>query len=220
MNGPEIRKKPALTSLGAVMVWGLAPIVALAVRFDVALWFSLIALCIAFLVTLFIHGIKDMVSPPWHLAWTMVFAALLVTVAEVLCDLFAPALLRNFGVYLPVLAISPLVMLPLEAVDGEATLGERLGLLAAMMGRFIPLMLGIALFREILAAGSVTLNAPVNARLQVVVPGLADAPVGFLATTAGGLVLAGLLLAFRNWLAGRKAAGQPDMKRSLTEAGS
>jgi Na+-translocating ferredoxin:NAD+ oxidoreductase RnfE subunit len=220
MKQPDNSAMKPGANLATVIVWGIAPIVAVAVRFDVALWFSLIAIAVALLVTLFVHVITDLVPETWQLAWTMVFAAFLVTLAEIVCDLVAPDLLDSFGVYLPILALSPLVLMPLEQTGIELSIGERLGRLAGVMVRFFLLMLGLGLFRELLASGSLTLVGAAAGRIQLVIPGLADAPVGFLATTAGGLILTGLLLALRNWRQDRKNARQAAAEAPGVEAGS
>ena len=44
MNDWDIHKRPGRPGMAAVMVWGVAPLVALAVRFDIAVYFALKAI--------------------------------------------------------------------------------------------------------------------------------------------------------------------------------
>ena len=189
----------------AVVIWGIAPIIALAVRLDVALIFALIATVVVLLTTCFISLVRGHVAANWLMAYTMVCAGLLVTIAEIVLGLFAPNLRQNMGLYLPVLAVSPLVMNQLDENGASRTFITSLAATAKITIRFIALMLGMAIIRELLADGRLTLSAVPGLTLQWLVPGLSQAPVAFLATTAGGLLLTGFLLAGRNWLLDRQS---------------
>lgn len=197
--------------LAAALIFGLAPVTALAVRFDVAVVYALIAVVVVFLTTIFLHVMRDLVKPAWLLAYAMVGAGLLVTLFEVLLSLFAPALKQLIGIFLPILAVAPLVLTQVETALRDESLGVRLSRSAGISGRFFGLMILMGAVRELLADGSLTLVADLPRRVQLVVPGLSTAPVGFLASAAGGLLLAGLLLALRNWIKLRRARKTGDI---------
>jgi Na+-translocating ferredoxin:NAD+ oxidoreductase RnfE subunit len=191
-------------SLAEVVVYGIAPLVALAVRFDIAVIFALLSGGVIFLTAVFLFIVRDLVKSAWLLAYTMIGSGLLVTVIEIILGLFAPEIKQLIGLYLPVLAVSPLV---LSQVDGDldAPLGEQLGKAGGLAFRFLLLMGLTAGIREVLSDGSLTVLAELPVRIQLLVPGLSEAPLGFLASAGGGLILAGFLLALRNWLMDRKA---------------
>jgi Na+-translocating ferredoxin:NAD+ oxidoreductase RnfE subunit len=190
--------------LAAVMMSGIAPLVALAVRFDVAIIFALIAGAIGFLTAVFLFIIRDLVKENWLLAYAMIGTGLMVTLSEILLGLFAPGIKQLIGLFLPVLAVSPLVLAQVDS-DLDTSLGEQLGKAGAFFIRFVLLMGVTAGIREALSDGSLTIVADLPTRIQLLIPGLVDAPIGFLASTAGGLIFGGLLLALRNWFMIRKA---------------
>ncbi len=210
MSSVDSSRTKSLVDLASVVIWGIAPVVALAVRFDVALWFSLITATILVLTAIFLFIVRDMVNATWLLAFTLVCSGFLVTISEILLALFAPNLLQNMGVFLPVLAVSPMVLAQIDNTNQEMGLAEHLLGALRIFGPFVILMVLVGLVREILADGRLTVSIGPDRPVQLVIPGLSDSPVGFLASAAGGLIMIGFILAFGNWLRDHKPATNPE----------
>jgi Na+-translocating ferredoxin:NAD+ oxidoreductase RnfE subunit len=192
-------------SVAVAMVCGIAPLAGLSIRLDVAFMFGLVAFAVILVLSLLLALIRDVVRPSWLLAYAMVCAGLLVTLAEVILGLLAPGIRQLIGVYLPALAMSPFVLDLADDSNRAFPTGRFIGRSAGMAGRFLVVMTGVAAFRELLSDGRLTVIADLPTRFQLVVPGLSDSPVGFLASAAGGLMLAGLILALGNWRRDRTA---------------
>ena len=199
-----------VSSLPIVAILGVAPLVGLGIRFDLALTFALITLVVVPLTVILLHVLRDLTDDTWLGSWCMLIAGFWVTLAEMALRLLNPAILDNIGLYLPVLAVSPLVMIQVQLVRKHEAFGELMRESGSLVLVFSLLLSGSAVVREFLGNGTITLIATAGDSLQLVIPGLSAFPLALLASAAGGMLLLGFILAFRNWLVLRSESNHAD----------
>jgi len=206
-----------VSSLPIVAILGIAPLAGLGIRFDLALSFALITLLVIPLTAVVLHAIHDMADDGWLVSWSMLIAGFWVTIAEIVLGLINPALRDNLGLYLPVLAVSPLVLVQVQLVRRNESFGELLRDSTSMSFLFALLLSGTSVIREVLGNGTITLVSSAGSQLKLVIPGLSDFPIALFASAAGGMLLLGFILAFRNWIVLRSESGQSEIAGENTK---
>ena len=205
-----------VSSLPIVAILGIAPLTALGVRLDLALCFALITLLVVPLTAALLHVIHDLADDGWLVSWSMLIAGFWVTIAEIVLGLLNPSLRDNLGLYLPVLAVSPLVLVQVQLVRRNESFGQLCRDSASMSFVFALLLAGTAIVREVLGNGTITLLSNAGDHMQLVIPGLSDFPIALFASAAGGMLLLGFILAFRNWIVLRSENGQSETAADTT----
>lgn len=126
------------------------------------------------------------------LGLTVLLAALLVTLADFLLGLYLPALKKLWGLYLPLTVVSPLLLIWGFETSQAKPVPETFRLSLQTGGRFLLLLAGLGLLRELLGTGGLNL-APVSADLHL--PWLTSLAPSVFVTAAGGFILLGLITA-------------------------
>lgn len=199
-----------VSSLPIVAILGIAPLAALGVRFDLALAFAVITLLVTPLTAALLHIVHDLTDDGWLVSWSMLIAGFWVTIAEIVLGLVNPALRDNLGLFLPVLAVSPLILVQVQLVRRNESFGQLFRDSAGMSFVFAVLLSGTALLREVLGNGTITLLSNANEQIKLIIPGLSDFPIAMFASAAGGMLVLGFILAFRNWLVLKSENDHPD----------
>jgi Na+-translocating ferredoxin:NAD+ oxidoreductase subunit E len=197
-----------------VLLLGLCPVMALSQRFVNALVMGAVVLIVlpfsGIVISLCRNIIPEKVRPLFRLFVVSVF----VTMLSLLLQTFTPSLADRLGIFLPLVAVNCLII----ARGGEyagthgvfPTIFDSLGMGAGFTLAFCL----IALLRETLGSGSITLwpmNIPGLEDGILEIPGLAAAPVAALAAPAGALIVFGLLKGLFN-------AGGSIRKRIVADA--
>ncbi len=134
---------------------------------------------------LIVSLIKRMIYPGTRFAVCLVVAAFSATVTELVLKICVPSAVEALGVYLPVLAVSCVVMLRLEKAT-EMPVSWALEDSVITGGEFLLLMLATSFIRELLGRGTLACGFDGNGGIKVF-PG---APLPILALPAGVLMLA------------------------------
>jgi electron transport complex protein RnfE len=140
------------------------------------------------------------------IAWLVLVAAL-VSLVDLAMQAYLPALRQQLGVYLQLLAVNCLILGLVERLARSRSLSRCLRLAAGQGAGFTLALLLIALVREVLGSGTITLFPLGSFGGVIRVPGLSLYPVRVLSLAAGALLLLGYLaaLAGRLMARGRKA---------------
>ncbi len=109
-------------------------------------------------------------------------------------ELFAPDVVNELGIFLPLLAVNA-VVLTRACAAADKTLALSLSENLMGGGVFLAVLVGLSLIREILGQGKITLFPIGEWNGIITIPVLAGAPIKFFASPAGALVLGGLLFA-------------------------
>ena len=154
------------------------------------------------LISLLRKVIPDTVRIPAYI----VIIASLVTIVEMVLHAFVPSVYAALGVYLPLIVVNCIILGRAEAFANKNTvLDSALDAIGMGIGFTLSLTL-IALIREVLGSGTITLF-PVGGWDGVIeLPLLSESPVRVLALAPGALLVMGYLKALFTWKQNRRAA--------------
>lgn len=153
------------------------------------------------MISLLRNIIPDSIRIP---AYIVVIASF-VTIVEMVLHAFVPAVYSALGVYLPLIVVNCIILGRAEAFASKnSPLDSVLDAIGMGVGFTLSLTL-IALIREVLGAGTITLlNLSESARLIITIPGLSESPVRVMTLAAGALLVMGYLKAFIGWKTSQK----------------
>ncbi|HEQ71845.1 MAG TPA: electron transport complex subunit RsxE, partial [Spirochaetia bacterium] len=152
--------------------------------------------------------LKNVIPAKVRIPAYIVVIASFVTIVDLSMQAFAPDLSRNLGVFVPLIVVNCIILGRAEAFASKHTVGSSiLDALGMGIGFTLALML-IALFREVLGSGTITIfSLPIPGLEDGVidVPGLVVSPITVFVAPAGALLVIGLLKGFFNALPGMRA---------------
>lgn len=145
--------------------------------------------------------LKNFIPPKVRIPSYIVIIASFVTIVEMAMKAYAPALYNSLGVFVPLIVVNCIILGRAEAFANRNTLGVSiLDALGMGVGFTLGLTL-IALIREVLGGGTITLFpiGPWDGVFEI--PGLVSAPIRVVGLAAGALLVLGYLKGFLNFLA-------------------
>lgn len=205
MNIKELTKGIFKENPVFIIVLGLCPVLGVSTQVSNAIGMSAGVLFVLLFSNIIISALRNIIPDSIHIPAYIVIIASLVTIIEMLMHAFAPAVYAALGVYLPLIVVNCIILGRAEAFASNNTvLDSALDAIGMAIGFALSLTL-IALIREVLGAGTITLF-PVGSFSGVIeVPWLVDNPFKVMALAPGALLLMGFLKAFLDWKAMRKA---------------
>ena len=206
MNIKELTKGIFKENPVFIIVLGLCPVLGVSTQVSNAIGMSAGVLFVLLFSNIIISALRNIIPDSIHIPAYIVIIASLVTIIEMLMHAFAPAVYAALGVYLPLIVVNCIILGRAEAFASNNTvLDSALDAIGMSIGFALSLTL-IALIREVLGAGTITLF-PVGSFSGVIeVPWLVDNPFKVMALAPGALLLMGFLKAFFDWKAMRKVA--------------
>jgi electron transport complex protein RnfE len=139
--------------------------------------------------------LRAVVQTQFRLLVTLSITSVLTIFAELIVGYYAPAVRSSLGIYLPLIAVNALVVSQAQSVSWTS---NPLPAIADAAGRALGFAVGllvIAVFREVLGSGSITLRAGGDSPLVYRIPWLSDHPVGVLSSSVGAFLIVGYLTA-------------------------
>ena len=205
MNIKELTKGIFKENPVFIIMLGLCPVLGVSTQVSNAIGMSAGVLFVLLFSNIIISALRNIIPDSIHIPAYIVIIASLVTIIEMLMHAFAPAVYAALGVYLPLIVVNCIILGRAEAFASNNTvLDSALDAIGMSIGFALSLTL-IALIREVLGAGTITLF-PVGSFSGVIeVPWLVDNPFKVMALAPGALLLMGFLKAFFDWKAMRKA---------------
>jgi len=190
-----------------VMLLGLCPSLAITTHVVNAIGLSVAVIVVMVLTNLTVSLVGGRVPVAARTPVYLAVVAAFVTVVDLTMSAYLGELSARLGIYVPLIVVNCLVLARAEAFARSVSPGRAvLDALGTGVGFGLALTL-IALIREVLGAGTITVF-PIGAFDGiVVVPGLADEPVAVIGLSAGALLVVGYLKAFGNWVATRRRGG-------------
>lgn len=159
-----------------------------------------------------IAALKNIIPDSVRIPCYIVIIASFVTIVEMFLHAFAPSIYAALGVYLPLIVVNCIILGRAEAFASKNSVADSL-LDGIGMGLGFTLALTlIALIREVLGKGTITVFAIGGFDGVISVPLLKDWPVRVMALAPGALLLMGYLKAFFNRLSEKKAKDQEAAK--------
>jgi electron transport complex protein RnfE len=195
----------------AMLFLGLCPALAVSVRVIDALWMSVGVILVLVLSGLAMallsrHGEVDRGSAAAGLLRALVITSFLTASFEAGLLSLAPTASAALGIYAPLIAVNCLVLGRGMPGVTSPSLGSSV---AAALGRgigFAASLVLIALVREALGAGTITLFPVGGFGGTIEIPLLVEQPVRALGFAGGGLLCLGYLAAAARVISGRAAA--------------
>lgn len=200
-----------------VTMLGLCPSLAITTHLVNALGLGLGLMIVLIATTLTVSVLRSAIPVVWRTPVYLAVTAVFVTAVDVLARAYLPALRDRLGIFVPLLAVNCIIVGRAHAFARRVT-PARAALDALGMGIGFTVALSlIALIREVLGLGTITLF-PLGSFSGVVrVPGLSDAPVRVVGLAAGALLVVGYLKALFTWIELRRAGPATEDERGLRE---
>jgi electron transport complex protein RnfE len=151
----------------------------------------------------FVALLKDFIPPKVRIPSYIVIIASFVTIVDLTMQAYLPALSASLGVFVQLIVVNCIILGRAEAFASKSTVGSSVFDALGMAVGFTIGLTAIALVREVLGAGTITLF-PVGAFDGTIsIPGIVDSPARVMALPAGALLAIGFLMAGFNALKAR-----------------
>ncbi|MDC7241051.1 MAG: electron transport complex subunit E [Spirochaetales bacterium] len=186
-----------------ILMLGLCPALAVSTQVVNALGMSAGVIFVLLGSNIMVSLLKNFIPDEIHIPVYIVIIATFVTLVDLLMQAYAPALSRSLGVFVQLIVVNCIILGRAEAFASKNGVKDSImDALSMGLGFFFGLTL-IALIREVLGAGTITLFPMGNFNGVIEVPGLVQAPVRIISLSAGALFVVGYLKAMFNWISSR-----------------
>lgn len=174
---------------------GLIPALAVTHTVETSLGMGIIMLFVLLGSTLITHLINRFITDNNQLIAHVMIVAMLVSVAAILTEAFAPLLYSELGIYLPLLAVSTLVFHQLWGSKSSHLGVSLLSSLSQGIGFILALLL-IGLFRELISTGGIAYGVflPLSTSGSLLNANTFLLNQSVFNTSAGGFIVIGVLL--------------------------
>jgi len=180
-----------------VLALGLCPALAVSSTVSNAIGMSVATFVVLMGSNLVISLFRRRIPYDIHIPAYIVIIATLVTAVDITLQAYSPALSESLGIFIPLIVVNCVILGRAEAFASRNTLGASF-LDAVSMGiGFTIGLVSIALIRELLGAGTISI---VPSRNLIRIPVLADNPALVFSLPAGALIVMGFLQGFFRWL--------------------
>lgn len=153
---------------------------------------------------IFISLLKNVIPDSIRIPSYIVIIASFVTILEMFMHAFVIELYNALGIYLSLIVVNCIILGRAEAFANKNTvLDSALDGLGMGIGFTLGLTL-IALIREVIGSGTITLINLGSTHIVFTIPKYSEAPVKVIALSAGALLVMGYLKAFFIWFTSRK----------------
>ncbi len=192
-----------------ILMLGLCPSLAVSTQVVNALGMSAGTIFVLVGSNIMVSLLKNFIPDEIHIPAYIVIIATFVTLVDLLMQAYAPALSKSLGVFVQLIVVNCIILGRAEAFASKNNVKDSItDALSMGLGFFFGLTM-IALIREVLGAGTITLFPMGSFDGVIEIPGLAAAPVRIISLSAGALFVVGYLKAMFNWLStkpGKEAA--------------
>jgi len=186
-----------------ILMLGLCPSLAVSTQVVNALGMSAGTIFVLLGSNIMVSLLKNFIPEEIHIPAYIVIIASFVTLVDLLMQAYAPALSRSLGVFVQLIVVNCIILGRAEAFACKNSVKDSIMDAVSMgLGFFFGLTL-IALIREVLGAGTITLFPMGDFEGVIYLPGLSDSPVRIISLSAGALLVVGYLKAMFNWISSR-----------------
>lgn len=183
-----------------IIMLGMCPTLAVTTQVVNAISMGAGVLFVLLFSNIFISLLKNLIPNSVRIPCYVVVIASFVTIVEMVFHAYLPSVYNALGVYLPLIVVNCIILGRAEAFANKNTVFDS-ALDAIGMGIGFTLALTfIALIRESIGAGTITLIPIGNWDGVIPVPFFNKWPIRVMTLAAGALLLMGYLKAFFNWM--------------------
>ncbi len=193
-----------------IIMLGMCPTLAVTTQVVNALSMGAGVLFVLLFSNIFISLLKNAIPNSVRIPCYVVVIASFVTIVEMVFHAYLPSVYNALGVYLPLIVVNCIILGRAEAFANKNTLLDSAFDAIGMGIGFTMALTLIALIRESIGAGSITLIPIGNWNGVISVPFFNKWPVRVLTLASGALLLMGYLKAFFNWFTSRKRTNEEE----------
>ncbi len=187
-----------------IIMLGMCPTLGVSTQVSNAIGMGASVIFVLTCSNIFISLCRKIIPDSIRIPCFIVIIASFVTIVEMVMHAFVPAVYDALGVYLPLIVVNCIILGRAEAFASKnGVLASALDGIGMGIGFTLSLSL-IALIREVLGAGTITLFPIGSFSGTITLPGLSDSPVRVMTLAAGALLLMGYLKAFFAWKGEKK----------------
>jgi len=196
----ELRKGLLRENPIFVMALGLCPALAVSTQVVNALGMGAGVIFVLLGSNIMVSLLKNFIPPKVRIPSYIVIIASFVTIVDLTMQAYAPSLSDSLGVFVQLIVVNCVILGRAEAFASRNSLGDSVMDALGMGLGFTIGLTAIALVREVLGAGTITLVAIGGFDGVIELPILSDSPVRIMALAAGALLVVGYLKALFNWM--------------------
>lgn len=191
-----------------VLLLGLCPALAVTTKVESAYLMGFCVLVVLLFSSLIVSIIKKLVPESVKLPVYILIVGTFVTIVEVLLKNYIPSLYEILGIYLPLIVVNCIVLGRILTVSSKEKIGYSLkDALGIALGFTLAITL-IALFREVLGTGMITLMDATSkitgyTSIYQILPNTNILPISILVQPAGAFLTLGLLIPLFSYLKDR-----------------
>ncbi len=199
MNTKELTKGIFKENPTFVIMLGMCPTLAVTTQVINAVSMGAGVLFVLLFSNIFISLLKNYIPGSVRIPCYVVVIASFVTIVEMVFHAYVPAVYNALGVYLPLIVVNCIILGRAEAFASKnGVLDSAFDAIGMGIGFTLALTF-IALIREVLGSGTITLMPIGSWDGVVTIPLLNKWPVRVMTLASGALLLMGYLKAFFNW---------------------
>ena len=189
-----------------IIMLGMCPTLAVSTQVSNAIGMGAGVIFVLTLSNIFISALKKVIPDSIRIPAYIVIIASFVTILEMVMHAYLPALYEALGIYLSLIVVNCIILGRAEAfANKNSVLDSALDGIGMGCGFTIGLTF-IALIREIIGSGTITLFAVGDWDGVIRIPGLSSSPMRVIGVSAGALLVMGYLKAFFIWKQNRDAS--------------
>lgn len=189
-----------------IILLGLCPALAVSTQVVNALGMGVAVIFVLLGSNFFVALLKDFIPEKVRIPCYIIIIASFVTIVDLVMKAFAPSLSKSLGVFVQLIVVNCIILGRAEAFANKNSVKRSiLDALGMGIGFTLALTL-IALIREVVGSGRITLFAldAIGFNGEIIIPILSDSPVRVMGYPAGALLVVGFLKALFNWFEKRK----------------
>ncbi len=177
------------------MTLGMCPALAVTSSFESALGMAVMVMIVLAITNTIISLVRNYIPNDVRIPSYIVIIATAVTILKMFVDAFAPALAGSLGIFIPLITVNCIVLGRAESFASKnGVLVSLLDGLGSAIGFGLSLIV-IALFREVLGKGSLTLGALLPLGFETTINLFPSFGISMLVQPMGAFLVIGALLA-------------------------
>jgi len=198
-----VRENPIFMTL-----LGLCPALAVSNKVSSALGMGAAVAIVLIATNFLVSLLKDFIPGKVRTLAHVAIIATLSTIVNLLMHAYTPALFADLGLYAQLIAVNCIIIDRANSFARENSAGRSVVDALGMGIGFTLALTLIALLREVLGNGTITLFPVAGWNGTLIIPGLGAAPIKVLGMSAGAFLVFGYLKAMFNAYRMRKASGE------------
>ncbi|HIV99439.1 MAG TPA: electron transport complex subunit E [Candidatus Ornithospirochaeta avicola] len=178
-----------------IIMLGMCPTLGVSTQVSNAIGMGASVIFVLFFSNIVISMLRKIIPDTVRIPSYIVVIASFVTIVEMILHAFVPAVYEALGVYLPLIVVNCIILGRAEAFANKNTvLDSALDAIGMGVGFTLSLSL-IALIREVIGAGTITLFPIGSFSGVITIPLLSESPVRVITLASGALLVMGYLKA-------------------------